>query len=266
MVARPQDRPERIVPSERQLSLRTVFVRHYVEDIEFRNDLVRLASNDNFYVPKEPWNLQIWRANLTIYTNDDGIASYDSKILAIKILNWIYAVNEFCDRWGLTFSDDGAQSMVHGWARLRRYHRNHLDPDWITACLHAPSVFPSGEIEPPPATGWNPTRESRKAARKRILNAWAEHLDAELTRIASAFECLPKRPKSRRHAARDIKWLFWRQRHRWTYEEIAQREMGYYGTNSHQEINDSPDIDVDAVRKACRRMAALAGVRLYCGS
>lgn len=74
---------------------------------------------------------------------------------------------------------------------------------------------------------WDPREETRAVARRRLRRATdlaAEVLEAELDRIAREGEYLfPDLPTQRGgiyRLERDAQWVWWRLRHRWTYERI----------------------------------------------
>ena len=102
---------------------------------------------------------------------------------------------------------------------------------------------------------WHPLLETRKAAKSRMLKAFAEHIRKEFDRRESLCQNagLLRTPEKRNQE--HFKWLAYYLLKGWDYETIAQH---YMNSDPKGEL----DIGTDAVRKALKNTADLIGVEL----
>ena len=202
-------RPDFALTGELRLMLRAMFLETYLEDPDFRADLIALAEGEGAPCAE---------------------------------------IGRLCERWGITFEDRAAEAAIQWWATERRRAGPGFKPGWLISGLHASANLPDDMVAPPPADAFNPTTESREAARERILGEWSRHLDARLDAIAKEYAeaaGVQPRPQRRGETLRHMGWLYARRAYGTEYRAIAARE-NMAGT--------------DAVRKACDRLARELGL------
>lgn len=155
-------------------------------------------------------------------------------------------VAAFCRRWGLTFHDNQAEAAVQEWCEERR-NWNILPSALLTGFswgAFKPSNHRLIELE----FVWDPTVESRADAEVRLRGGLERRMQAALDGIADTHRCFDEPSRQRRPAVnKHMGWLFRRQRHGQSYEEIAK---------------DARMVAPDAVRMACRRLADRIGLEL----
>lgn len=149
-------------------------------------------------------------------------------------------VAAFCRRWGLTFHDHQAEAAVQQWCVQYR-RAGDLSPIALLACFSWAGFKPSSQRLIPLRFIWDPTEESRADGEARLRRALEKRMQAALDDIAGAYNSYDK-PSRQRSPARvkHLNWLFERQYHGLTYEEIAKRAQM---------------VEADAVRQACQRLA-----------
>lgn len=149
-------------------------------------------------------------------------------------------VAAFCRRWGLTFHDHQAETAVREWCEQRRQNGGIPSSALLT-------YFSWGGFKPTNhglirlRFVWDPTEESRADAEAHLRGTLERRMQAALDDIARAYRCFDKPSRQRRPArGKHLNWLFERQCHGLTYEEIAER---------------ATMVEADAVRQACQRLA-----------
>lgn len=105
-------------------------------------------------------------------------------------------------------------------------------------------------------TTWEPDREARRDAEKRIVGLLRDQIRAELDRIEGHAESIGYTFRDTRpNAARDIEWLVWRVRDGLSWRQIADRLLETSAEND-------PVPSERAIRMAVTDMAGLVSVKL----
>ena len=156
-------------------------------------------------------------------------------------------VAAFCRKWGLTFHDHQAEAAVRLWCEQHRRNGN-ISPCWLLPCFSWGGFRPSNRRLISLRFVWDPPEESRADAEARLRRALEKRMQAALDDIADAYRRYDKPSRQKRPArGRHLNWLFQRQCHGRTYEDIAKS----YGR-----------VEPPAVRQACHRLADEMGLKL----
>ena len=149
-------------------------------------------------------------------------------------------VEAFCERWGLTFDDCASAAAVEAWCEVRRSNPDFPYYD-LLSCYSWSGFVPRNYSLIPIKFIWDPAQESRADAEKRLPSSSEGVMQAPIDEIDSAYRCFNKPPRQRSPMLfKHLGWLFERQRHGRTIEDIAK---------------DDPMVGRDAVRHAYQRLA-----------
>lgn len=224
-------------------SARQALLAMYGDDEAVGRDLV--ALHDEHY--RTPWRFELVYVRLATRRDHEGEYVYPAGPAAEALLA---ALGALVDRCGMArLGRDDAMAWVHRWALLRAELGEGVAPDQIVSSLGLSYGVPDSS-EP---VSWRPDLESRADAmeRGRKLGVPRRIVRAGLRADRERWQAAGwDFPDAMPEAERQLRWLYLRLRHGWTYAEIARRE-GLAEAHLYTE-------PAKAVQQAVRRLARAA--------
>lgn len=255
--------PYAMTPTSERVRLRWMLVGRIAADPEFAADLAALFAEHVSHLGSLPHWIVVTDAEA--YPGAEPAA-------------YVTAVRALAERWGLDRliepHEELGPRLIHDWCRSQQATDREIPAAQLTRWLYGGEfVAEIGEVVGRSVTDfgdfraideqvrpivrirfedeWDPLREPRSSARKRLLAAAKGKIQEELDRLtedarSKGYKFVDRAPRS----ARDLDWLAELMTGRSTVDELIERESA-----------DDPSLKADVrVARAVRRMAKRAGV------
>ena len=267
MTSRPH-RPDTARPGwQVNTDSRTALLRHYGDDDEFGQALGQLFASccelNLVELESMPDLLSYEIGQAAHGTRRPWIERYLRNLATISERFGLYRLEPLAGGTVSVASRSYGELLIHRWCvtKGRLYLRGKdLNASWFVMgdgfAGPAPEI---GQLEFAPvdtSSDWDPDTETQAEAERRMVNAASRSIHEGLSRVATAAEddgYIFQRPAN---ADRDVLLVFWRLRHRFSYQQIATKWNVSYP--------DSRPMSQGAVIGATTRMADRIAVDRVC--